>query len=204
MKEENKQPAEEKKKKIEAKPLPVDKEKTKEIEEKMRQEKKETAEEKLEDKVEEKSEKKEEKKKEIPKVKKEEAIARGAGLPISKKHSVYLCRFIKNKKIDQAISDVEKVSKFKQAVPFRGETPHRKGSMERGRYPIKASGYFINLLKALKGNAITNGLELETTRISIASASWARRQMRRGGTLSKRTNIILKAKEFPKKQGGKE
>jgi ribosomal protein L22 len=190
-------------KKIAAKPLPVDKEKTKEIEEKMK--KGETLEEKVggkpTEKTEEKKEKPAEKKKETPKItKKDEAVANGVNLPVSKKHSMYICKFIKNKKIDDAIADLEKVAKLKKAVPFKGEIPHRKGNIERGRYPVNAAKYFINLLKGLKGNAITNQMEIEETKIYIASASWANRPMRRGGRLAKRTNVILKAREFPIKE----
>ncbi len=197
---EQKQDKPKEKKKTEAKPLPVDKEKTREIEQKM----KESREEKEKIVEEKKPEDKKEKKSEKPVIKKEEATARGASLPISKKHSMYICNFIKYKKIHDAISDLERVIKFKQAVPFKGEIPHRKGNMAAGRYPIKASKYFINLLKGLKGNAIVNGLELERTRIYIASPSWANRPARRGGGLAKKTNIILKAKEFPIKTQNEE
>ncbi|MEK6855220.1 MAG: hypothetical protein AABX73_03280 [Nanoarchaeota archaeon] len=133
------------------------------------------------------------------KAKKKEAIARGASLPISKKHSIYLCRFIKNKDINSAIKKLEGVSKFKEAVPFKGEIPHRKGMMS-GRYPINASIQFISLLKGLRGNSITNGLDLEKTRIYFASATWASRPARSGGRHAKRTNVILKAKEFVAKE----
>jgi ribosomal protein L22 len=183
---------------IVAKPLPVDKEKTREIEEQMKKEKShESAPEKEEKKEEKKkeSEKKETKKIEIKK--KDEATARGVSLPISKKHSMYIGNFIKNKKIDDAIAELEKVIKLKRAIPFKGEIPHRKGNMERGRYPVNAAKYFINLLKGLKGNAITNQMELDETRIYLVSPSWANRPQRRGGVRAKRTNIIIKAKEFP-------
>src|SRR3989344_2163450 len=142
----------EEKKKIEAKPLPVDKEKTKEIEEKMKEskptekmEEKENPKEKTPEKSTGKAKKKTETK---PKVKKEEAVARGNNHPISKKHSMYISDFI----------------------------------------------------KGLKVNVIMNGMELEKTRIFSSSASWAVRPMRRGGRSAKRTNIIIKAKEFT---GGK-
>jgi len=191
---------EEKKEKIAAKPLPVDKEKAREIEAKMEQEKKvEEVEKNVPEVKSEKDEeskvkeKKETKKIEIPK--KEEAIVRGTSLPISKKHAMYLGKFIKNKKIDDAITELEEVIKLKRAVPFKGEIPHRKG-IGRGRYPVKASSYFINLLKALKGNAITNQMELEDTRIYFISPSWAPRPLRRGGRKAKRTHVTIKAKEI--------
>lgn len=201
------------KKKIEAKPLPVDKEKARAIErgekidETPQQDKKPKEPTTPEPKTQypdnkggaaEKPEKKE-KKKSVPVIKKEDAVARGSAVPISKKQAMYICKFIKNKEIDQAISDLTKVIMLKQAVPFKGEIPHRKGKgMMSGRYPVKASRYFINLLKALKGNAIVNGLELEKTRIAEASASWAARPMRTRSRSAKRTNVILKAKEVKK------
>lgn len=135
--------------------------------------------------------------------KKEEVIARGLNMPISKKHSMFICSFIKNKTIDSAIADLELVKKFKRAVPFKGEIPHRKGMMS-GRYPIKASLYFINLLKGLRGNALTNGFDLEKTFIVWASASWASRPMKRGGMRFKRTNVTLIAKEINLKNNTKE
>jgi len=178
-------------------------------EQKMKEKKKtETAEvtkkveKKTESNVESKSEKKTSpKKNEKPKVKKFETVAYGRSLPISKKHGMYICSFIKNKEIDKALSELALVIDFKKAVPFKGEIPHRKGKgMMSGRYPVKAAKLFINLLKALRGNVLVNGMELEKTRITIASTSWASRPMRTGGRLAKRTNVLLKAKEF---SGGK-
>lgn len=150
---------------------------------------------KVESKSENKIEKKADKKKETPKVKKYEAISRGVSLPISKKHSMYISNAIKGKKIDDAISYLQGVVKFKHAVPFKGEIPHRKGPIMSGRYPISSSKHFINMLKALKGNAIVNGLELERTVITESSASWAARPQRSGGRRAKRVNLIMKARE---------
>ena len=128
-------------------------------------------------------------------VKKEEAIARGTSLSLSKRHCMYLCTFIKNKKIDQAIADLELVIKFKKPVPFKGEIPHRKGMMS-GRYPINASMGFIKLLKSLRGNSLMNGLDLEKTKISYGSANWAHRPMRTENRRAKRTNVLIKAREM--------
>jgi len=169
-------------------------------EEKKSEEKKETkqeviaSEEKAKQDAEAVAEKKEEKKPEKIPTKKEEAIARGLALPLSKKHCMYICTFIKNKTIDSAISDLELVTKFKKLVPFKGEIPHRKGMMS-GRYPIKAAKLLIKLLKTLKGNVLINGLEPEKTRIITAYANWASRPLRREGRKAKRTNVLIKAKE---------
>ncbi len=141
------------------------------------------------------------KQKPLPTPKKEEATAKGLALHISKKHAVYICRFIKDKPIDKAISDLQAVLKYKKAVPFKGEVPHRKGKgMMSGRYPINASILFINLLKSLKGNVLVNNMDLEKTRIKIASPSWAARPLRRGSRQGKRTNVLLIAREITQEQ----
>lgn len=132
--------------------------------------------------------------KQIPK--KTEAIANGISMPLSKRHCMYICKFIKNKRIDEAISSLQEVIKLKKPIPFKGEIPHRKGkNMMSGRYPIKASKYFINLLKGLRGNVLVNGMDLEKTRIISGSANWASRPSRRGGISAKRAHVLLKAME---------
>jgi ribosomal protein L22 len=146
-----------------------------------------------------KPEPKKEKKKPVATVKKEKAIAKGSSLKVSKRQCMYICSFIKNKPIDKAIEDLEQVIKFKKIVPFKGEIPHRKGpGIMSGRYPIKASALLIKTLKGLKGNAITNGLEPETTRITLASANWASRPVRSGNRKGKRTHVTLEAREVKK------
>jgi len=130
-------------------------------------------------------------------VKKEEAIAKGLNLHASKKHCMYICSFIKNKSIDKALSELQEVIKLRRPIPFKGEIPHRHDDgMMSGRYPVNASKQFIYILKALKGNAINNSLELEKTKIYFASANWASRPQKRGGARFKRTNVLLKVREF--------
>ncbi len=152
-----------------------------------------------------KEDKKDKKGKETQKpiVKKYEAVAYGVSLPISKKQGTYICGFIKNKSIDRAIKELSEVLVFKRAIPFKGEIPHRKGKgMMSGRYPITACHEFINLLKGLKGNVTVAGLDMDKTRIYIASSSWASRPARSGGRKAKRSNVILRAKEFPGAKNG--
>lgn len=143
-----------------------------------------------------KTEKKEEKK--MPK--KEEAVAKGNNIHASMKQCKYICRFIKNKSIDDAISDLEKVIKLKKIVPFTGEIPHRKGPYMSGRYPVNASKLFIPVLKSLKGNVLVNQMDLDKTKIYFASSSFASRPSKKGGGRFKRANIVLKAKEAPAKE----
>ena len=128
--------------------------------------------------------------------KKEAAFAKGHSMPVSKRQCMYISAFIKNKKIDRAISDLKEVIKFKKIIPFKGEIPHRKGKgMMSGRYPIKASALFIKILKGLRGNALVNGLDLEKTKIFFSSSNWASRPMRGQGRKGKRTHVLIKAME---------
>ena len=69
-----------------------------------------------------------------------------------------------------------------------------------GRYPVLTSQQFIPLLKALKGNAIVNGLDMDKTRITYGSSTWASRPQKRGGMRFKRAYVILKAKEVEMKE----
>ncbi len=163
----------------------------KKIEEKKQEESKE----KIETKKEEP--KKESKKESKNEPKKEEAIAKGINLHASKKHCMYICRFIKNKTVDSAISELEQVIKFKKPIPFKGEIPHRKGKgIMAGRYPIKTAAFFIKILKGLKGNILVNGLDPEKTRIYLTTSNWASRPVRREGRKAKRANVVLRAKEI--------
>jgi len=119
--------------------------------------KQETAEQKVEIAENKKEEKKvetaveEKKTKKQIQVKKDEASVNGISLPISTKDSVAICKFVNHKTIERALVDLDLVSKFKKAIPMKGEVPHRKGKgMMAGRYMTKPVGYFIKMLKNLR------------------------------------------------------
>lgn len=136
----------------------------------------------------------EEKKPEKKKVKKEMAYIKMSGLAISTKQSRDICRFIKGKEVETAIKELERVVKMKKAIPMRGEIPHRKGKgMMSGRYPKTSAAVFIKVLKSLAGNANVNGIDEPV--ITMASASWGARPMKRGGMKFKRTHLYIEARE---------
>ncbi|PIN94804.1 hypothetical protein COU61_00075, partial [Candidatus Pacearchaeota archaeon CG10_big_fil_rev_8_21_14_0_10_35_13] len=158
-------------------------------------------EEKATEKTEEK--KTEEKKKEEPRVKKEEAHVNIRGLPVSKKHSMAICKHIKGMSLERAIEELEKVMTKSKPLPMRGEIPHRKGRIMSGRYPMNASKEMIKVLKSLIGNSNVNGIEDPV--IVIASASHSSRSLRRGGSKKlKRTNVHIEVKERKKKNKNQE
>lgn len=165
--------------------------------------------EEVKEKVEEVKEesKKEKKKEEEKRPKKTEAVVNSTGLPISTKHAIAICNFIRGKNIDNAIAILEPVQMLKKAVPMKGEIPHRKGNMMSGRYPVKAAGEFIRALKSLKSNAIVNELELEKY-VIFCKANIASRPYRKSGRArGKRTNVqlklILPLKKEKKKEANK-
>ena len=140
-------------------------------------------------------EKKEEKKKQpIKKVKKEEVVINSKSVPISTKYSTSICKFIKGKRIGDAIRDLEEVTVLRKAVPMKGEIPHRKGKIMSGRFPKRAAKEFIVLLKGLAGNA--NNHEIDEPVITEAIANKASRPYGRFGRWQrKRTHITIKARE---------
>jgi large subunit ribosomal protein L22 len=135
---------------------------------------------------------KKEKKKDETRPKKTEAVVNISGLPISTKHSIAICNFIRGKNIDNAIAILGDVQRLKRAVPMKGEIPHRKGNIMSGRYPIKAAEEFIKMLKSLKSNAIANELELEKYVIFCKSNVASRPYRKSGRARGKRTNVQIK------------
>lgn len=132
---------------------------------------------------------------EKPKKKKSWAEVNSVSLPISAKDSIALCKFIKRKKITDAINDLELVIRKKKPVKMSGEIPHRKGKgIYSGRFPKNASEYFIMLLKSLSSNAGMN--EIEEPVITEAISNLAPRPRGRFGRVrKKRTHVRIVARE---------
>ena len=129
------------------------------------------------------------------KTKKSEAIVNGISLGISTKHAIAVSNFIRNKNIDNAISKLKNVSKFKIAIPMKGEIPHKKGirsASGSGRYPINAVREFLKLLNSLRANAIYNEMELEKFKIFCMANKASRQRKRFGQGKFKRTHVQIK------------
>lgn len=157
---------------------------------------------KEEHKVEEKKTKEDKKeiKKPVKKIKKSEVYVNAKSVPISTKYAMSICKFVKGKRIGDAIRDLEQVMLLKKSVPMKGEYSHRKGKgMSGGAFPLRASGYFIVLLKSLAGNA--NNHEIDEPIIVEATANWAPAPRGRFGRVRrKRTHITLRAVEMKIKE----
>jgi ribosomal protein L22 len=147
---------------------------------------------------------KDEVKKPAKKIKKEEVFVNAKSVPISTKYAMSLCKFVKGKRIGDAIRDLEQVVLLKKSVPMKGEYSHRKGrGMSGGAFPKRASGHFIVLLKSLAGNA--NNHEISEPIIVEASANWAPAPKGKFGRVRrKRTHVTLRAIEMKIKENKKE
>jgi ribosomal protein L22 len=139
-------------------------------------------------------------KKPVKKIKKSEVYVNAKSVPISTKYAMSICKFVKGKRIGDAIRDLEQVMLLKKSVPMKGEYSHRKGKgMSGGAFPQRASGYFIVLLKSLAGNA--NNHEIDEPIIVEATANWAPAPRGRFGRVRrKRTHITLRAVEMKIKE----
>lgn len=104
---------------------------------------------------------------------KESARAYGRELPISMKHAVEICNYIKSMTLDDAKSVLNEVIAKKRAIPFRkyrGYSGHRKGKLGPGRYPVKAAKYILKTLENAEANAQFKGLSTEDLYIWHISA----------------------------------
>ena len=134
----------------------------------------------------------------------------GLDLPISPKHAIELCTYIKGKELVKVKAKLNLVIEEKFVMPlsrFDRKRGHKAGHLGPGFYPKKASKHFLNLIKTLEGNAKNQGLNLENLYIQNAMAnrapiSW--HYSRHRGRRMKRTHVTLFAKQREtKKQQGK-
>lgn len=130
----------------------------------------------------------------IEKTKKPEAIINLRGLPISTKKASDICKFIKWKRLGDAIREMEMVHRGKLAVPMKGEIPHRKGKIMSGGFPKKASESFIMALKSLAGNAHNNLID-EPIIVEAVANMGSRPYGRFGSVKRKRTHLVIRVKE---------
>lgn len=133
-----------------------------------------------------------------------EAKIYGIDLPISTKKSVEICNFIRHKKLKKAKDMLNSVLQKKVAVPYKRynrNTPHRKGRIASGRYPVKASSEILKLLEGVEANAQQKGLDVNNLVIDQIIANQASRPFhfgRKRRRKMKRTHIDIVVKEIQK------
>ena len=150
------------------------------------------------------------KKEEKPKVEKKEiqpgaheAFARLENIPVSTKHSVEICSFLRGKELEKAKRLLQQVIDKKMAVPFKRynrDVGHKPG-IAAGRYPEKATKEILKLLNLVQANAENKGLDRENLIISEIIANKGYQQMHYGRKRSrkfKRTHIEVSVQEIEK------
>ncbi|MEM4758014.1 MAG: 50S ribosomal protein L22 [Nanopusillaceae archaeon] len=110
-------------------------------------------------------------------------------LPISRKKTVNLARYIKYLPIKTAKRYLEAVIQKRIAIPFYKhdrDIPHRKNinaKIKQGRYPVKSSKYLLKLLDSLEKNAIN--MNLDPSKILIFHIA-----VNKGNTMPRKINYI--------------
>jgi|SRR3989344_7534498 len=122
-------------------------------------------------------------------------------LPISTKHSVEICNFLRNKELSNAKNILSNVIDKKRAIPYKRyntELAHKAGKIGPGRYPVKASREILGLLESIEANAEDVGLDTKSLIINEIRANRGTHQLhfgRKRRRLMKRTHIFMSVKE---------
>ncbi len=138
----------------------------------------------------------------------EGARAVGIGLPISVKHSVEVCRFIRGKELGAAKKMLEEVIRMKKAVPYKRfnfDLGHKSGMMS-ARYPVKTCKQILKLLESVEVNAQFKGMntsQLEIVHIAAHKSAEPYHPGRFRGRKMKRAHVEVIVQE-KKKQESKE
>ena len=136
------------------------------------------------------------------------AKARALNLPISTKHCIELGRELRYRSVAAAKVYLENVISLKQPVPFKRFTRdmgHKRGPLSSGRYPIKAAKEFLSLVKLVESNALHNGLNSSSLKITQVISNRASVPMSGGRQRSgaKRTHLLISVEEGIKKSKSK-
>ena len=143
----------------------------------------------------------------IPKEYKKETMAKvvGRALPISTRHAIEICNYIRGKNTQKMISFLESVMKKEKVVPFKrfDKGVGHKAGIAAGRYPIKASSEILKLLKSAEANAQFKALNTSNLVIGHISANkssmaWHFGRQRRRRMKRTHVEIILTEKESKK------
>ena len=131
----------------------------------------------------------------------------GLALPISTKHSVEICNYIRGRRVEDAINILEQVMDKKHAIPYKRykrDLAHKKG-IGPGRYPEKSCREIIKVLKSASANAQYKGMSLSNLYIKhicahLASRPWhygrhTRRKMKRS-----HVEVVLEERELKEKR----
>jgi len=124
-------------------------------------------------------------------------------LPISLRHSIELCRYIKGRTTKKVVALLQKILDHEIALPlvkYNAKISHKPG-MSAGAYPRNATSCFIKLIKSIEANAQDKGLNTDSLRIVHASANSGPKVYHSGrhsGRIRKITHVEIVVKEEEK------
>lgn len=149
-----------------------------------------------------------------PEVPEKTAKSRGSHLRVHFKHCREIAHYTKGMKVGKALKVLDDVLQFKAVIPFvrftggigrKAMAKQCKAPGDKGRWPVKATAVYRDLLKNAAANAETKGLDADSLIISHAQVNRAppgrRRTYRAHGRIGKYASqpahieIILKEKE---------
>lgn len=149
-----------------------------------------------------------------PEVPEKTSKARGSHLRVHYKHCREIAHYTKGMKVTKALKVLDDVLAFKAVIPFvrhtggvgrKGMAKQCKAPGDKGRWPVKATKVYKDLLLNAVANAETKGLEEDTLIIDHAQVNHApagrRRTYRAHGRIGKYASmpahieIILKQKD---------
>jgi large subunit ribosomal protein L17e len=148
-----------------------------------------------------------------PEVPEKTSKARGSHLRVHYKHCREIAHFTKGMPVVKAMKYLDRVLKFEAVVPFvrhtggigrKAQAKMNKTPGSKGRWPVKATAVYKDLLRNAVANAETKGLDPDTLTIDHAQCNRAppgrRRTYRAHGRIGKYASqpahieIILKEK----------
>jgi large subunit ribosomal protein L17e len=140
-----------------------------------------------------------------PEVPEKTSKARGSHLRVHFKHCREIAHYTKGMKVQKALKVLDDVLvKFTGGIGRKAQAKQAKAPGSKGRWPVKATAVYRDLLKNAIANAESKGLEAETLFIDHAQVNRAppgrRRTYRAHGRIGKyasqpaHVEIILKEK----------
>lgn len=151
-----------------------------------------------------------------PEVPEKTSKTRGSNLRVHFKHCREIAHFTHGMDVNKALKILDDVLQFKAVVPFvkftggigrKAMAKQCKSPGSKGRWPVKATAVYIDLLKNAVANAETKGLDTDELVIDHAQVNRApagrRRTYRAHGRIGKYASqpahieIILKEKSAP-------
>lgn len=135
------------------------------------------------------------------------AKAQGTNLPISLKHAIEICNYIRGKPLAAAKKILESVIALDAPIPFKRFTDgvgHRKGNLTSGRFPVKACSELLRLLSSAESNALYKGMNTKDLFIAAivpkqAPGEWRHGRQRRRKMKRAHVEVILQERTSGKR-----